>query len=138
MGLLKHLAINLPKQVFIPVTHGLVLSKLRYGLAVYGDVRIEDGDPTPGRMRKLQVALNRIARFLTGIRLQDRIKIEVLLPRANLPHVNQMAAKQKLGETFRAGKTDIPGVTDNITLVASKEHTMTTRGQVEGNIANEG
>ena len=77
---------------------------------------IEEGDPTPGRMRKLQVALNRIARFLTGIRLQDRIKTGVPLQRAKLPHVNQMAAEQKLGETFRAGKTEIPGVTDNITL----------------------
>ena len=134
MGLLKHLATKLPKQMFTPVTHGLVLSKLRYGLAVYGDVRIEEGDPTPGRMRKLQVALNRIARFLTGIRLQDKIKTEELLQRAKLPHVNQMAAEQKLGETFRAGKTEIPGVTDNITLVSSKEHAMTTRGQVEGNI----
>ena len=45
-----------------------------------------------------------------------------------------MAAEQKLGETCRGGKTKIPGVTDNITLFSSKEHTMTTRGQVQGNI----
>ena len=45
-----------------------------------------------------------------------------------------MAAEQKLGETFRAGKTEIPGVMDNKTLVSSKEHTMATRGQNEGNI----
>ena len=36
MGFLKHLATKLPKQQFIPFTHGLVLTKLRYGLAVYG------------------------------------------------------------------------------------------------------
>ena len=117
MGFLKHLATKFPKQLFIPVTHGPVLTKLRYGLAVYGDVRIEEGDTTPGRMRKLQVALNRIARFLTGIRLQDRIKTEVLLQRAKLPNVNQMAAEKKLGETFRAGKTEIPGITDNIIVL---------------------
>ena len=101
---------------------------------MYGDVRIEEEDPTSGRMRKLQLALKRITRFLTGISLQDRIKTEELLQRAKLPQVNQMAAEQKLGETFRAGKTEIPGVTNNIILVSSKEHTMTTRGQIEGNI----
>ena len=87
---------------------------------MYGEVRIEEGGPTPGRIKKFQVALNRIARFLKGIRLQDRIKTEELLQRAKLPHVNQMAAEQKLGETFMTGKTAIPGVTDNITLVSSK------------------
>ena len=56
------------------------------------------------------------------------------MERAKLPHINQIAAEQKLGETFRAVKTEIPEVTDNMTLVSSKEHTMTSRGQIEGNI----
>ena len=87
IGILKHLAAKLPRGFLLPAAHGIILSKVRYGLAVYGEVKIHKSEPSTGRMKRLQVALNRIARFITGVKLQDRMTTDEVLKRANLPHI---------------------------------------------------
>eukprot|EP00095_Tigriopus_kingsejongensis_P005525 maker-scaffold282_size228295-snap-gene-1.19 protein:Tk05525 transcript:maker-scaffold282_size228295-snap-gene-1.19-mRNA-1 annotation:"fmrfamide receptor" len=58
VGLVRRLLKWIPRCQIQPIVDGLVISKLRYGLPVFGQVRLQDTDPTHGNMKKLQGVLN--------------------------------------------------------------------------------
>jgi hypothetical protein len=71
---------------------GLVNGKLCHALAAYASPRLptQIGEATPPTTlyHQIQVAYNRVARSITGVKIRDRVAIQDLLERAGLPSVN--------------------------------------------------
>ena len=122
-------AARLPKACLGPIIHGIVVSKIRYGIVLYGGVRICDGDPVNKRNQQLQTIINNLARFVSGKRLKDRVPTEKLLKDTRLPSINQICAEETLMITFKAMKTFIPGISEN--LAHARKTSVRTRHQEE-------
>jgi hypothetical protein len=61
------------------IADSIWVSKLRYGLQPYSKVRTTNEQPTSQIMKELQKSQNKLLRFLTGEKVSDRIKIDVML-----------------------------------------------------------
>ena len=85
LGLLKRLATRLPRATLLPVVHGVLLSRVRYGIALFESVRTTEEDPLLKAMQELQVIPNNTMRFLANKKIADRItKIEDLRERTKI------------------------------------------------------
>jgi hypothetical protein len=75
---------------------GLVNGKLCHALAAYATPRLPAPAPggeaeTPSTIyHQIQVAYNRVARSITGVKIRDRVSIPDLLERAGIPSMNGM------------------------------------------------
>jgi hypothetical protein len=73
---------------------GLVNRKLGHALAAYATPRLpapsgEAENPTTIN-HQIQVAYNRVARSITGVKIRDRVSVPNLLERAGMPSINGM------------------------------------------------
>jgi hypothetical protein len=84
------------------VADGLWTSKLRYGLAIFGGLRMTEHDPKYKMGTELQIAQNKLLRLLTGSRLSDKKSVSSMLGQLGLSSVNQMTAEARLLETWKA------------------------------------
>jgi hypothetical protein len=83
---------------------GLVNGKLCHALAAYATPRLpapggEAGTPT-AIYHQIQVAYNRVARSITGVRIRDRVSVPDLLERAGIPGMNTMIINAVATETW--------------------------------------
>ena len=107
-GLLSRLAANVPRKQLLPIIHGLVMSKVRYCIAAYGTVRMNDIDPMNGLMKEIQKELNRGMRLVTGTKMIDRISINELIEMTGVPSVNHVTAETMLREIWRSKNLNLP------------------------------
>ena len=70
----------------------LYTSKLRYGLQLFGRVRINDDDTKDGVLKVLQITQNKAARFLNGNKLQDHVPTKKTFEELDILSVNQLSA----------------------------------------------
>ena len=103
--LLKRLSSNISKDRLRRVADSLYTSKIRYGLQLFGAVRITNEQPTQALMNSLQLAQNRCARFLNGNRLNDRVSTKSTLNELKMLSVNQINAQIKLYEVWKSLQT---------------------------------
>ena len=101
LGLVKRLSHCIPKSALKPIADGLFLSRVRYGLAVYGKPRLRESDMSNTLMSELQVKQNRMMRLLTGNRLKDKVPVHVLLEETGWPSINQMIIESITKETWK-------------------------------------
>ena len=80
----------------------LYTSKIRYGLQLFGKVRLNENDPTETLLECLQVTQNKFARFLHGSTLMDRINTKIVFKETNLLSINQINAQIKLVEMWKS------------------------------------
>jgi hypothetical protein len=84
---------------------GLVNGKLCHALAAYAfpwlPTQISEATPPTTLYQQIQVAYNRVARSITGVRIRDRVAIPELLERAGLPSVNRMVVNAVCMETWK-------------------------------------
>lgn len=114
LGILGRLNSVVPRALLRTVVHGLVLSGLRMGLAIYGEVQLSQEDTKTELMGDLQITLNRIMRLMIGCRISDRVSLDALVQRTGLPTVNRISAEMMLTELKRALDHDIPGITEKL------------------------
>eukprot|EP00095_Tigriopus_kingsejongensis_P008639 snap_masked-scaffold426_size175065-processed-gene-0.12 protein:Tk08639 transcript:snap_masked-scaffold426_size175065-processed-gene-0.12-mRNA-1 annotation:"hypothetical protein DAPPUDRAFT_52553" len=106
---IEHVATTLPlMNGFQPIVDGLVISKLRYGLPVFGQVRFQDTDPTHGNMKKLQGVLNDLMRLVANKRISDKISCVDLSEMTGIPSLNRICASATLKELKRASDLGWP------------------------------
>ena len=74
------------------IADSIWVSKLRYGLQLYSEVRTSNEQPTSQIMKELQKSQNKLLRVLTGKKVSDRIKIDEMLKSLQMMSVNQIAA----------------------------------------------
>jgi hypothetical protein len=94
----NHIHLNKLKEI----ADSIWVSKLRYGLQLYSEVRTSNEQPTSQIMKELQKSQNKLLRALTGKKVSDRIKIEDMLKSLQMMSVNQIAAQIKLTEMWKA------------------------------------
>jgi hypothetical protein len=85
---------------------GLVNCKLCHALAAYATPRLpapatggEAETPTT-IYHQIQVAYNRVARSITGVKIRDRVSVPDLLERAGIPSMNAMVINATATETW--------------------------------------
>lgn len=107
-GLLARLAAHIPRRDLLPVVHGLMMSKVRYGLPVFATVRTKTTDEQCGLMGMIQREINRAMRLICNKKLTDRTPISELVLKTGIQPVNQVAAESLLRETWRSWVADLP------------------------------
>ena len=86
----------------LKVVQSLWMSKLRYGLQLCNQVRLQQEDPENQNMKAAQIAQNKMQRMLEGVSLKEHVTSNSLLQKYNLPSVNQLAGEIKLMEAWKA------------------------------------
>jgi hypothetical protein len=88
------LADHLPRGEYLrQLSYGLVVGKFSHALAAVAGPRLEQEDNASVVWSGIQVALNNVARSITGTRRRDHVKIEDLLTQASLDSGNRMVVK---------------------------------------------
>ena len=77
--LLRRLARAISSDRLRRIADSLYTSKIRYGVQLYGKVRLTESDPTDTLIKSLQTTQNKFARFIHGSTLLDRINTHHLL-----------------------------------------------------------
>ena len=96
IGALRRVTYHVPSESLPSITSAIVASKIRYGIAVYGGLRLNDADPTSESDKALQIALNEAMRVATKSHRRDRVPITELIQRMGIQSVNRMSAEDKL------------------------------------------
>ena len=99
---IKRLKNHIGHQSLNKLVDGLFTSKINYGLQLYGKVRWTANDPINKDLKAIQQVQNKMARFLNSKTLKDKIKSKILLQNINMLSVNQLNAKFKILEIWKA------------------------------------
>jgi len=100
--IIKRLSSHLSKDSIRMLVDGLYMSKIRYGLQLYGTVRLNDLDPVCLELKAVQTKQNDLLRTLNGTKIKDRVSVAYLLAKFNTMSVNQLNAQIKLLEIWKA------------------------------------
>ena len=84
------------------IVDSLYTSKLRYGLQLLGKVRTKEEDSSNGLLAKLQVTQNKLARFLNGTNLLDKVCNKEIYQKNEILSVNQLNCQIKLKEVWKS------------------------------------
>jgi len=106
-SMVARLASHLPRGKYLSqLAKGIVLGKVGYAIAAVATPRMADS-PSSATLasKEIQVALNDVARSITGKKRQDRIHIADLLSSAKLPSFNAMSVQALAMETWKAFKS---------------------------------
>ena len=132
ISMLRRLAYYIPRTYLKQLAHGLVLSKARYGLAVYGTVRMSASSPESGLMRPLEVSINDTMRVIEGRRRRDGVSIAALREATMIPSVNQMTIQAMLMEAWKAQHLESSPIADLMPTVEGRK--IATRSITEGHV----
>ncbi len=134
--IMRRLSNHLSSPKLIKVAQSIWMSKLRYGLQLFSEVRVCEELPKASLMREMQVAQNNLLRLLTGTKKMDCVKIEDLLTKVKMMSVNQTAAQIKLTEMWKAVHDN--GYPIKVQLKSSQEKGMSTRSCTRGEVVEVG
>ena len=131
--LIRRLKYMVPKESLVSIVEGLVLSKVRYGLAVFSKIRLKESDPVPEEENSVQVALNDIMRLLCNVQRRDQTSINKLLQETGLLSFNQLSAQSVLLLTWKIVHGHCPSLS-HLTQVVSSNSTRVSRSQAKGDL----
>ena len=115
---------------------GLFMSKVRYGLQLYGKTRSSEESPTCEGFKALQKVQNDVMRFLAGCQIKDRVPIRTLLEKFNMVSVNQLNAQIKLLEMWKS--LNVPDYPLEIRQQMTSDGVATTRAAARGRLCEKG
>ena len=84
------------------IADSLYLSKIRYGIQLYGNVRTKSDETEQKLMGTIQVAQNKLARYLNGNKLLDKIPTAQIYKELKMQTVNQINGQVKLLDVWKA------------------------------------
>ena len=118
------------------VADSIFNSKLRYGIHLCGMVRTTDLDSRQSVLEDIQKIQNKLFRLLNNTRISDKISTKSIATNLNMLSVNQINAKVKLTEMWKASN-----VANYPTKLYKKEVTddnRITRSTIRGDIVIQG
>ena len=136
--MIERLSKKVPRRSLKKFAEGIVLSKLRYCLAIFGSVMIgdryrEEGFRSAALSKKdllaLQVILNRLARLLTGE--GKRVSTKLLMEKAGLLSVQQEIAKSRMMMILDMMFSGKPKMLADMIRIESWEHVTRNMDQVK-------
>jgi hypothetical protein len=103
-SLIARLSHHLPRGPLLQqLAHGLVMGKVGYATSTFVRPRTDsNADPHSADLRAAQVAINDVARTLTGKKRKDHVQVSDLLKKAKLPSINQVTVKSTAIEAWKA------------------------------------
>ena len=114
------------------IADSLFNSKIRYGLQLLGKVRVNEVDETQEWLKNVQLMQNKLARFLNGTLVKDKISTLSILEKFNMLSVNQMNAQSKMTEAWKIMNT--PNYPTKWELKITTEEERTTRSTTANTI----
>jgi hypothetical protein len=131
--MLSRLAHILPQESLIRIADGLLMSKIRYGIAVYGRVRMSQEEPVNKEQKSIQVIINDMLRIICGKKRRDQVPVSSLLQETGLLSFNQLAVQAVLSLAWKIQVMEnhplihlMPKITSSTNIV--------TRSQERGNV----
>ena len=100
--MIKKLSNHIGNKSLLKTVDGLFTSKISYGVQLYGKVRLLNEDSKNGDLGAIQKVQNKMARFLNRKSLKDKVPTKTLLENLNMLSVNQINAKVKIQEIWKA------------------------------------
>ena len=100
--LIKRLRNHLSDKNVKKVAESIYMSKVMYGLQLLGKVRWTDQDSRNGHLKELQKTQNKLLGFLNKSKISDKISTRQILENLNMCSINQLNAKIKLTEMWKA------------------------------------
>jgi hypothetical protein len=101
-AVIVRLANHIPRGKFLrQLASGLVNGKLGHAMAAYASPRLPGDLANPSTLfSQLQVAQNRVARSIVGVKISDRVAVADLLKRAGILSVNAMTVRAVATEAW--------------------------------------
>ena len=84
------------------IADSLYMSKIRYGVQLFGNVRMKNDDVEQKLLGSIQVAQNKLARFLNGNSLLDKIPSAQIYGELKMQSINQINAQIKLTDIWKS------------------------------------
>ena len=100
--LLKRLSHSLDFGSLLRIANAIFMSKIRYGLQLFGKVRWSIDDTIDGELNNLQKIQNKMVRQITKTKLSDKVCTEILLNKCNLLSINQIMGQIKALEAWKS------------------------------------
>ena len=104
---------------------GLFTSKVRYGLQLFGIVRLNSTEQECSYLKDIQLVQNKLLRSLNGTKVSDKVSTVSLLKKFNMTAVNQLNAQAKLLEVWKA--LNVPKYPLTIKLQSENHDGVSTR-----------
>ena len=102
--IIRRMRSHLSNSSILKLVDGIFTSKIRYGLQLYGKVRMTEEDQQGKDFKAIQLIQNALLRVLNGTRIIDRVSTRSLLKKFNMLSVNQINAQIKLLEIWKSLK----------------------------------
>ena len=100
--ILRRMRNHLTKKSILKLVDSIFISKVRFGVQLYGSVRTSNNDTECRELRAIQLVQNKLLRSLNNTKLSDRVSTASLLEKFNMLTVNQINAQAKLLEVWKA------------------------------------
>ena len=104
--MVKRLSKDLNKESLVKIADSLYTSKVRYGLSLYGKVRVVSEDSETQEFKDIQKHQNQLLRFLNNSRVSDKISSKSILNKFNMLSINQINAQIKLSDMWKANNLE--------------------------------
>jgi len=110
LSILRRLRKYLSCRQLKTIAEGIIMSRLRYCLPVWGSefVRFDESDPSRAVFHDLQVLQNDTLRIITGNKRSDRVRVQDMLTATNMLSMNQLAAYNALIEIWKSRALSVP------------------------------
>jgi len=138
-AIVSRLSHHLPRGPFLSLlAKGLVLGKVTYAIAATAHVKLDEKESQHNSpIKTIQIALNDVARSLTGFKRSDQVPTEILLKKAGIPSYNTLAVQAIAMETWKAyHSNDGPDKTmnplGNILFGSTPSKNISTRACTQG------
>ena len=131
--LIRRLKNQISKERLGKIADSLWISKARYGLQLYGQVRLNGEDAKTRDLENLQTAQNNLLRTLEDVRIKDKVSIKSMLEKNKMLSINQMHAQVKLTEMWKA--TNYQNYPLNIEKLKPAENGRESRGVTVGKLS---
>ena len=100
--LIKRMSNFISKDRLRKIADSLYMSKIRYGVQLFGNVRMKNDDVEQKLLGSIQVAQNKLARFLNGNSLLDKIPSAQIYGELKMQSINQINAQIKLTDIWKS------------------------------------
>ena len=108
IGLLRRLKSHLTPSQLKQVAHGVIYSKLRYALAVFGRPKLTESAPTSAPHHQLQVELNNLMRLVLNRSAKEHNGADKLSEDSGLPTLNQIVVESTCLEMWKSFRYQLP------------------------------
>jgi len=130
LGALRRLSFHVPTQYMTTIAKATLVSKVRYGLGIYGTVRLSNDEPRKSIMDDLQVILNNTMRLLLNKKIADKVRIEELCQKTTIMPINRMAAEEHIRIIRSATHDEKSPLQDLFNLPIHRSTRAATRGDI--------